>query len=806
MNTNRPSLSIFPTARRTTLVQELSPSYQKMRKHKTELLPLDCYLRRNDILSLDKQTRAKNVLKQGKDISYYYDSIVNNSPLTHFSSEKSQYELPVDLEGLRKISVSEEYKSENLLKRSKENKPYGRKDAENLIEWVDLMHSKFLFKLDSAMENNEILTDEETEKVELVYVTALKEITKQITTHCMPRAEVLKKAFEVLEYTWKRPQHRYQANMDSMAKSFSHEIDRIKSESHKHYNKLLIKNQDLVKQTDEQYRERELLQNEIHIIRKFINTVTLENDSKTTQMALKNPVEVATQTENFDSETSEENSDESGKVDEEPILTPFRIISRHQTMVQEKRPEHLKHLREHLELAGCTESFSGEELYQYITKDYCDFYAWVDGFRLATEFFKTKIERVVENKENEVNESECASPRLRKIEEKKRLFRETKIINFEFKPNVTIAQYINENSPIDYILTYLSTQNLKKICKISCMAFRKLSIQVTNYINIARVKGIEQFPSFSIMVYTEIFQKYSLKPIANRKFKELVACCIKHSTDNKIQVFLRMLGGGQGVGLSTFSNVVCKMAIKIYEFMNSDKTGIILENYVSSDSMYYPTARAYECIRQMHEPYLTKHEILRLTRKVELLSKADPDDINKSGLIELHAFVIVAIEALQEYSDIVCEGVKLVTSVLTDFNYVTWEEINVIVRNICPKKELKESDKLSIVLDRNDECDIAEFTNFCIVKGILRLEDAQKFFKQPILRIDIIVDMVNAIKEDIEEKLEKCQGVIPIMSIDDWEGRLDDVVFGIRGKSATKAYMLWELLQSEYTYISKITD
>ena len=727
------------------------------------------------------------------------------------SRDLIQYPLPLDLPEIQELLFSEEYKDENLLKKSKDSKPYSRKDAENLADWLQEMHGRHLNKLDSIMESNGLVQEELLEAVENIYMMALKEAVKQIATHCLPRAAMIQKTIEILKYSWKKSPSVYQINMERQKRQHLQDIEQVRAECSASYNQLLEKYQESMRENAEYKREKELMQYGINVMRKSLIIPSSPEGPKSGKKVLiktlqRNAYEIATQTDNIESDSSEDSSaEEVGDISKVPILTPAQIFSRQQTLVQEKRPEHLNHLKKHLELAGCSENFNSEDLYQYITKEFCDFYAWVDGFRLSSEYFLVKHSNSEKNlKEIPPDEPESPHSSTRRADEKKRSYKDSsKITVFKFKSNLTMAQHINENSPIDYILQYLSTQHPKKISRISTMTFRKLSIQATNYVNIAKAKGIEQFPSFAIMVYSEIFQKYSLKPIANRKFKELVACCIKHQADYKIQIFLRMLGGGEGVGLSTFSSAICKLCIKIYEFMASDKTGILVETNNGIEPTFYPTARAMECVRQIHEPYLTRQEIARVIKRIEELSKIDPDDINKLGLIEIHTFVVVAVEALQEYAQTVAEGVKFAAAVITDFNYLTWPEICVLTRNVCPRKEIREADKAALEFNSSEECEIEKLVGLCTQRGAMRIEEVERFFRKTPPQIEFLVQKIREINDNLEGVLGKCEGNIVTLSAEEWEGRLEDIRFGIRGKSAEKAYMLWELMFSEYNNISK---
>ena len=192
-----------------------------------------------------------------------------------------------------------------------------------------------------------------------------------------------------------------------------------------------------------------------------------------------------------------------------------------------------------------------------------------------------------------------------------------------------------------------------------------------------------------------------------------------------------------------------------------------------------------------------------MIKRIEELSKIDPDDINKLGLIEIHTFVVVAVEALQEYAQTVAEGVKFAAAVITDFNYLTWPEICVLTRNVCPRKEIREADKAALEFNSSEECEIEKLVGLCTQRGAMRIEEVERFFRKTPPQIEFLVQKIREINDNLEGVLGKCEGNIVTLSAEEWEGRLEDIRFGIRGKSAEKAYMLWELMFSEYNNISK---
>lgn len=790
-NTSPNALNSF---RRSVVLPDIFTTYSpKNFKVSTNLI--DCGLTRTDVLAQDRNKHALNLLnrRQSKDISYFYENIRGSPPLP-LMRDLSYFSLPSNLEDLKILNECDEYRPENLLTKGK-NQPSSRKDAENLAEWLEEMQHRYLSNLETLIENKEIIDEDTLFTAETIFMMAFKEAVKHTATSCLPRAHMLLKVFETLSYIWKKSNYLTERKIEEIKNKYFAEISKSKSDYEERLFLLTEKIEELQKQISAVNKENELLQNEASILKRHLTKPKTEppkpkSETIPLQLRMKQQLKHKyVQTE------IEESLDESSSEDLQvlpSVLSTEQLLSRQGTMAQEKSIQQISFLKSKFELFDCIENFNLDELYAYITKDFCDFYAWVDGFRVSFEFYKKKLE---EKKDQPAPATILSQPVVR-TEEKKKSFKDPKAPQQKFKANMTTAQYISETSPIEQILQQFAGQNLKKIEKHSKMAYKKLLVQVSNYLNLSRVKGLEQFTSFAVFVYSELFQKYSIKQFANRKFKELIACCVKYSNIARIQIFLRMLGGGQCIGLSSFSLNECKLILKSYDFMYSDKTGIMTDTE-SADPVLFPAARAIECIKQILEGLIPKSQLNKQIRTVEEMSKTDP--INRLGVIDIHSFVLKVAESYHQYIKESNEAIKLIVNVLTEENSLTLGELHLLLRKFSGKKDLKTAQ-----LDHLD-VEIIEIDDLCeesIGKGLLRPSEIHKYFGTC---QEVVVEKVQEVKEKVSEVLESIQDVCTL-SLDEWESKLDDVLIWSKGKNAVKAARLWGLLISEYTYLMSLVS
>ena len=759
----------------------------------------ECCLTRPDILSLDRSKLTLNLLnkRRSKDISFFYENIKSPTFLSGIK-DLSACTLPTSLATLRNFIDSYGFRSENLL--AKGQLPSSRKEAESLADWLEEMQNHYLPGLNTILENNLILDKEITDTIEVIFVAAFKEGIKQTSSSCLPRAMMMLKVFETLSFIWKKSNSTVNKIVDELNTKKNKELKKISNEYEeiiKDLNKVI---EDMSKSFERVSKTKDLLENETTILKKHLIRVQQGPErriEKTPTLLLKklnNQKHVYVQTDEIESESSQDSSSEE-EINVPQVCSSDKILSRQNTKLMEKKTEQILLLKTKLQNYGCDQSFDSEELHNYISKEFCDFYAWIDGFRICHEYLQSSFSKKPE--ENSVQSLPIAHPITSvqhpiRSEEKRRSMKDSRLSTFKFRNNLTIAQHITENSPIEYILDHLANQSSYKIKKLTNMTYNKLSMQISNYFNLCLIKGPENFESFAIFVYTELFQKYSIKQFANRKFKSLAACCIKHSSSAKAQVFLRMLGGGKCIALSSFNHFECKLVIKLYEFMFNDKTGILTESG-STETIYYPTIRALECVKQQFENLIPRGQISKLCKSIEEMSKTDPDLINSKGLIDIHAFVLASVQSYQDYLREIFDSVKLAAKSLNEEESYTIGEIHLLIRNISKAKTIK-----TLPFDANNLIDLDEFCEFCLNKSVLRPEEISNFFSSP---AEINIAKVQDTKEEISAVLSKIEG-LTTLSLDEWESKLDDVVLWFKAKKTEKAENLWTLLSSEFRYLT----
>ena len=699
---------------------------------------------------------------------------------------------------LKTLINSDSFKSENLL--AKGQLPTSRKEAESLADWLEEMQNHYLPDLTELLENKWKLDSEATETIEVIFIAAFKEAIKQTSSNCLPRAMMMLKVFETLSFVWKKSNFTVNKIVDELNVKRNKEIEKIKNDYEDVISGLNARIEEVLKEIEKVNKAKDLLENETIILKKHLIRVQqgpdkrLDRTPTVLMKKLSNSKHVYVQTDEIESESSQDSSSEE-EVNVPQVCSTDKILSRQNTKLMEKKAEQIILLKTKFQNYGCEQNFDTEELHNYISKEFCDFYAWIDGFRICHEYyqsssFKKSQERPVEDLP--VNNEITLIQHPVRSEDKKRSIKDTRQSPFKIKHNLTIAQHITENSPVDFILEHLASQSSNKIKKLTNMTYNKLSIQISNYFNICLSKGLDNFESFGIFVYTELFQKYSIKQFANRKFKSLVACCIKHSSSAKAQTFLRMLGGGKCISLSSFNHFECKLVMKLYEFMFNDKTGILTDSG-STETIYYPTIRALECIKQHFENLMPRAQLSKLFKSIEELSKTDPDLINSKGLIDIHCFVLTSVQSYQDYIKEIFDSVKLAAKALNEEDCFTIGEIHLLIRNISKKKSIS-----TLPFDPNNSIDLTEFCEFCLNKSILRPEEISAFFNNP---AEINIANVQDTKEQISLILPKLE-VLTTLSLDEWESKLDDVTLWFKAKKIEKAEKLWTLLSSEFNYLT----
>lgn len=807
-NSHIQKIALSDRARHDSYFSERSPRISH------EYFPPESLLTRSNMINADRSRQMHCFLAKSskKDISYLIDSLSprgnNLSPLL----PSSTYPLPSEISELQLLLDSDDYSIENIFKRAKYSKPYGRTDAINLATWLEDMHNKYLSKLDFIIQGKDFVDREMAKIVERIYLIALKESIKQISVHCIERAAMLHRIFDILKYTWKKTPDDFSRKVNLLNNKFNEDLKAFKSKYKVKYKHLMKNFQDLQETNEKVKKENELLKNSQSILSQRLKQVKEDNELRKIDGHLqirktKIMAEVCVQTDEieFDKHSEGSSSDSSQAI----IAETERIFTRQQTIANEKRGEHLNHLRKHIDLAKCSGEFVIEDLYQYINSEYLDFYGWVDGFRLAAEILNSREKslEVIQKTETATEDPQIEEKNPEsKPEEKKKPKEPSKGI--QFKPGITIAKYLSENAPVDIIIEQLECLRIKKIEKISRMAYKKLSNSIQTYLTIARSKPAETaVQSFSIFVYSYLFHKYSMQqPIVDRKFKELVASCIKYSSEPKVQIFLRMIGAGKNLQFPKFFPTTNKMCLKIYEFMYSDKTGIVLENAGQPDNNNFPLARALECIKQLFEPIYLRYELVKLKKQVETLMMQDPDSLNRSGVVDIHQFLLAALQSYQEFSERIHQGVKSAVDIISGYHYLTWEEANVLIRNISPKINLTESERGQITMSQTYEIEIEDFFLFCLSKGLLRIDDYHRFFSRRPPSVAEITEKIKEVKEVLEDVVMKAQGHLVTLSFEEWNGKLDDIVVELKSNKQDHGSKLWVLFLSEYQKLDKINN
>jgi hypothetical protein len=278
------------------------------------------------------------------------------------------------------------------------------------------------------------------------------------------------------------------------------------------------------------------------------------------------------------------------------------------------------------------------------------------------------------------------------------------------------------------------------------MLLRHISLVYVS--TLSKLKSSESFDTFIDILYEELSRKYGMKKVAEKKFKEVIASMLYHSSFRRVSMLLKLSGIGERISMKSYSYLSCKMYIDLLNFMQNYNVGIMLAIDDTAEIQMYPTVRALECIKEKLEPLLDKADLNGLVKFVEAKSVSDPKRINKSGLIELELFLEKAIELYEEYQENISQGVNAVMSKTYggDISYLLKSDAVDLVRNVSPMKisgvqKMMDGEIIDIVqFGRGDfetescaghQISMNNFKNICILNNCLSLKEVQAYLQIP---------------------------------------------------------------------------
>ena len=296
------------------------------------------------------------------------------------------------------------------------------------------------------------------------------------------------------------------------------------------------------------------------------------------------------------------------------------------------------------------------------------------------------------------------------------------------------------------------------------------------------------------LVLQELVNRYNVKLIAERKFKELVVGCIFNMNEClRIRLFACALGCASYSSFFNFSVSGTEFFMKIYENMISSKTGVIFDSSDPLDIELYPMSRALEVVKSLFSRILSVDKVTNLITAVKKLAETDLNHVNKDGVVRLDLFVEVCMKVYEEMQEAVEQGCKIAVEAITDLNYLTKGEATVLIRHLAPRK-------LHIIknmnFDSNNEINSEDFQEACLHSGALTLESVEKFFENMEQDWKVILQEVQKAQEQLQD-FKSEEG----LSEDELQMKLDDLNFAIRGKRKQKFLFLWHLMKAEIGYL-----
>lgn len=751
-------------------------------KVSSDLPPInpDFCLTRNNILEKDKKKRINSYLSQDiiKDVSHLLDS-----------------------ESLKVLPKTSDLFFENMFKTYSDsrNLPTGRIEVEQLGNWLKKMVETHVPELENVVSNNLVPDQDLVKKAEDIYSIALKELIKQVSVQSKLRGELIENVVESLKYIWKRYPIHLQQLLDrekSHAQKKIQEVQQCLKKSIENY-KLKIKSQ-LAEIKILESEKHEFLK-EISILRKSI----MEYKSEITEYIQCNYKQI----ESIGIQTESEYQQETEVTVYERKYSRLNSIKDHGSRIQfnllkvqcdetveteDKSPMNLdkeNFIIEFQKMLNGIEINSdvdinnlGETIYSQTGS----LYDWVAGFRLGLNL---PARTAVTPKSPLACQMTMPTPSLSdKNDERPELLNARKLKTLSFEP---------ENLSSSRILKTLLNKSQARLQKYAKNTKKKIIKHINYSIYNSIGKKFSANFTFADLILQGFANKYNLRIIAERKFKEVIVGCIFNMTDNlRIRSFACALGCGCYNSYTNYSIYGTEIYIKLHESMIISKTGIIFDSSDPLEIEFYPFSRAIEVTKSLFYPIFIPKLYSTLTQTLKKLCETDSNHVNKDGVIRLDTFIETCMNSYKEYSDSIEQGVKFTVESITDFNYLTKGEVLVILRHLAPKKlgTIKQMN-----FDENDEINVEDFKETCLVFGLLHIETVNKFFENTEKNVKNVDKEIKKWDQVLEGEIGSEDG------LDDEEFRikLESIQYMLKGKRVERYFYLWHLLRAELEYSAR---
>lgn len=735
---------------------------------------------RNRILEQDKKKRLNEYFSQEtiKDVSHLLDSEnIKTSPKTSNLFNEHFYKT---------------YSESKLL-------PTGRMEIEQLNKWLKKMTEIYIPDMEIIIEKNLVPDEELTKKVEDIFSTALKELLKQVSVQSKLRGDLIEYVTNTLKYTWTRyPDHLLyviQKEKSSAEKKFQEMQQSLKSSIGKYKGQL--KSQSIELKTLEE--EKQALLKEINSLRKSIVEYKAEinqylefKNKEVENVFVQTEFDFQQDAENivFDRKLSRVNSfkDHGSRIQ----INLLKVQCDETVDVDDKSPMNLdkeKFLAEFQKMLNNIEIDSdvdlnslGETVYLQ-TGSLTD---WAAGFRLALNLSSKPTQTPKRSFEGQMT---MPSP---SFEEK--LIGVTDMSHSRKPKNPSFEPEILSSSEILKKMLIRPSVQLQKYAK-------NTRRKILKHINFSIYKSIgKKFTSnftFADLILQELINRYNVRIIAERKFKEVAAGCIFHMTESlRIRMFSCALGCGSYSSYSNYSVLGTEIYIKLYECMVSSKTGVIFDSSDPLDIEYYPLSRGIEVTKSLFSRTFPYKKFVLLTQALKKLSETDSNHVNKDGVIRLDTFIETCMKFQEELFESIEQGVKFTVDSISDFNYLTKGEVLVILRNLAPRK-IQTVKQMNF--DENNEINVEDFKDFCLNFGLLYIETVQEFFENTEKDPKLISQEISAWDDVWENKIGSEDG----LSEEEWRIKLESIQYTLKGRRVERYFYLWHLLKAELEFHHK---
>lgn len=264
----------------------------------------------------------------------------------------------------------------------------------------------------------------------------------------------------------------------------------------------------------------------------------------------------------------------------------------------------------------------------------------------------------------------------------------TKIIEFNWGKkknfNVNGRKSLNTGSNL---LQKMLDKNIDWIQRRGSMTRKMVHKLIYTVLSAAIAKGgVMETQEFVEIAYGDFLRRYCLKPVADRKFVDFIGSLFRCNSPKSIG-FVRLARAGHIINQESYSKSSLNFFLMAFKYITQSKLGMSIHLEDFTENLLLPKIRATEFLKDKGEKTFEKPVVLRLLGWVDKSTVPDSKRVNSQGLIDFDSFLL---EITNEYELLykeVYQGVyALFDAVMTDMDYLTRPEYEMIMRHINKKK------------------------------------------------------------------------------------------------------------------------